>query len=902
MEKPGSCAGCPLEVLGRGFVPASIPSGPISLMGVGEAPGATEVTLGRPFVGKSGFFLDRLFRMAGLTRDTWAFHNTLSCQPPNNILRDAPYRDNAIFQCRPNLERSIDRVQPKVLVAFGDTALERLTGKRGIQRYRGFWLIGPRNIPVMPTFHPAYLLPGRTQEELRKDRPSRFIGTVLWDLRRAAKVATSPAPFVRMKQDYLIDPPPSVFKDWALGYQNQLANKGPALLLTDDIETPGKAPKASQQIPMLQQPIIRIGFSFEAGNAVTVPWTAEYLETIVALLQTPGASTGWNSWGFDNPVLEYNLGRPFLRGPHWDMMRAWHVLNSDVPKDLEHVASYFTDLFPWKDLKGTDPGPYNATDADAQIRISYGVREGLQPKGQWDVFERLVAGIFPFLKEAGERGLPIDIEAQAELQKELETELAADFITSQEAVPANFFKEKLYVRKPDRTCTEVTITKEVSFCSCGKEKPTVVHYKATKTRPACDGTPATQPMQVQAWRALADLDPSKPLTYLMDQIGECGFNPLSVAQVTAYANSFRHLDLLKASGARIEGLDDNALVLLIKRFGKDHPIYRIVSNIRQKNKKLSTYVIGYKPDEKGLIHTTYNDNPSTLRIGSQDVNTQNVHAEIKRTIRAPKGWCLVEADASAIEALMVGYDARDPAYVRLAAQGIHDFVLARSLGIPWDPPNTLTVTKSKENYARRQVKKKTVHLSSYGGTPYTMKKQEPDTYTTIGMAEAEQRFFFDSCPTIEKWHLRTRAIVARTHVLINPWGFHQYFYEVFDGDGPGEDFNRCLGAGPQSNAAFVMRENLLLLKDSAWAEFAGANCNTHDSLGLIVPVEKRDAAMDYLLSLMTRPIPQLDGLRIGSEAKYSADGGTWAEMLPGPTVRFDDPLALSGWHRELEAV
>lgn len=901
LTKPSTCAGCSLETLGRGYVPAVAPAG-ATILAVAEAPGATEASLGRPLVGRSGVFLDKLCKMAGIDRSTWAVHNVISCQPPGNVLRGAPYRDRAIYQCGPNLEAVIDQVTPKIIVAFGDTALERLTGNTGIQRYRGFWMIGPRGIPTISTFHPAYLLPGRTEGELRKDRPSRFIGAVLWDLMRAAEAAALPGGWRRLTTRYLVNPEPSVFADFVTAYENQLANRGPELMLTYDIETPGKAPKGQQQVPMLSQPIIRISFAFESGWSVSVPFDIRYMALILRLLRSTGITTGWNSWSFDNPVLRQQLSEDFLRGPHYDMMRAWHVLQSDLPKDLEFVASFFTDLFPWKHLNRNEPGLYSAIDSDAQIRISYGVRGALQPKNQWDVYLRLVAEIQPFLATAGRRGLPIDVEAQQALQTELETDLKREFIASQADVPARFYQRKIYVRKPERTHAEIPVNRDQKICSCGFENPTIVHYRGTKKKPPCTGAPGTRSVPTIGYLAIADLNPENPLASITDEIGECGFNPLAVPQVTAYAAEYRHLDLLRSSGTKVDGLDDTVLGALIKRFGKDHPIYARVQTIREKNKKLGTYVLGYKPDADGRIYTRYNDNPSTLRLGSQDVNTQNIPDDIKKTIRAPRGWTFVEVDSAAIEAVMVGLAARDAQYVVLASKGVHDFVNCKANGIAFD---ALGIERSKNEFAAtRKVKKMTVHLSNFGGTPRTMRRQAPEVYLTEKQAFDEQQFYFEVCPRIREWHTEVRMMTARTHVLINPWNFHQYFYEVFDGSGPGEDFNRCLGAGPQSMAAMFMRENLGLLSRSEWAQFAGANVSTHDSLGLLVPTFMKTEARKFLLRIMTRPVPQLDNVRIGAEAKESADGGVLASVKLHPegmrvveTIRFDDPLELSTWHR-----
>jgi uracil-DNA glycosylase family 4 len=896
MSKPDSCRGCPLYTSGTGFVKPVTPPG-ARLMLVGEAPGESEARLGVPFSGTSGLFLDRLLKRTDIDRSHVAFHNVLSCRPPGNQLRGMPWAEDAIYRCRRYLDEAIDRVKPQVLVALGDTALGALTERRGIQKHRGFIFLGPRSIPVIPTFHPSYLLPGRTQGELAKDRPTRFTVATLWDLMRAKDMATSGEPFRRLPQRYLVDPSPGSFTEWARGYQNAWTNRGPAVLLTTDIETPGK--QAPNPGPILEQPITRISFAFEAGVAVSVPWRFDYEASIRALLGTPGPTTGWNSFGFDLPILEHALGEPPLRGPHYDMMRAWHVLQSDLPKGLEFVASFFSDLLPWKHLSGTEPGLYSATDSDAQIRISYGVREALQPNGQWDLYRDLVMGIAPFLKACGQRGLPVDVEAQTLLEAELTESLKERVLRVQSLVPEALRASKIYVKAPKERPFEAFETRVlIKMCSCGALKPTAVHYRATKTRPACSGTPGLVEGPALRYRALPRDPEGLSLEALQDDIAETGFNPLSLQRVTAYAETYRHLGLLRASGLPTDTLDDTVLGRLEKRFGKDHPLYGEVRAIRELTKKRSTYVLGYKPDARGRIVTTFNDNPSTLRLGSQDVNLQNVHADIKRTIRAPKGWSFVEADSSAIEALMVGLCAQSPSYVRLAAQGVHDFVLAQALGIPWEPPVTLRVTKARENKGARDVKKKTVHLSNFGGTPRTMRLQAPDTYVSEGMAAREQGFYFEVCPEIRDWQNRTRLQVARTGSLVNPWGFTQYFWAVYDGASKGPDFNRCLGAGPQSMAALFMRESLDRLRDSEWAEFACGNVSIHDSIGLLVPSGEAERAANYLLELLTRPVGTLDNLRIGAEAKIGKTGGTWADLQEYRTIRFEDPLLLSSWHRQ----
>ena len=129
-------------------------------MFVGEGPGADEDRKGEPFVGRAGKKLDEMIASIGLSRDEVYIANIVKCRPPNN--RD-PERDE-IETCVPYLIRQIEAIAPKAIVALGSPAAKTLLGTRtGITRLRGQWHEF-RGIPVMPTFHPAYLLRAYTRE------------------------------------------------------------------------------------------------------------------------------------------------------------------------------------------------------------------------------------------------------------------------------------------------------------------------------------------------------------------------------------------------------------------------------------------------------------------------------------------------------------------------------------------------------------------------------------------------------------------------------------------------------------------------------------------------------------------------------------------------------------------
>jgi len=133
------------------------------LMIVGEGPGADEDAQGEPFVGRAGQKLDEMIRAIGLTREQVYIANVVKCRPPGN--RD-PEPDE-VATCSPFLFRQIEAIAPKVIVALGSPATKTLLGtKSGITALRGKWGWF-RGIPVMPTFHPAYLLRAYTVENRR---------------------------------------------------------------------------------------------------------------------------------------------------------------------------------------------------------------------------------------------------------------------------------------------------------------------------------------------------------------------------------------------------------------------------------------------------------------------------------------------------------------------------------------------------------------------------------------------------------------------------------------------------------------------------------------------------------------------------------------------------------------
>ncbi len=147
------CIACDLARTRTRTVPGHGPQRP-QLMFIGEAPGEEEDRQGLPFVGRSGALLTRMIQRLGLSREEVFIANILKCRPPGNRKPTSTEQQT----CRPFLERQIATLSPAVLVTLGGTALQGLLQiETPISRARGVWHTY-RGIPVMPTYHPSYLL------------------------------------------------------------------------------------------------------------------------------------------------------------------------------------------------------------------------------------------------------------------------------------------------------------------------------------------------------------------------------------------------------------------------------------------------------------------------------------------------------------------------------------------------------------------------------------------------------------------------------------------------------------------------------------------------------------------------------------------------------------------------
>jgi uracil-DNA glycosylase family 4 len=172
------------------------------LMLIGEGPGETEDRLGRPFVGRAGELLDKMMGAIGLAREEIYICNTVKCRPTFDDgvrLRNRAPTPDEMRNCRPYLDQQIDIVKPEVILCLGSPSAKSFLGdKFSITKQRGIWFEGPNGIPLIATFHPAYILRMTGGQDLAQ------VKRLVWsDLKKVRARLDEPKP----------KPPPDVIQE-----------------------------------------------------------------------------------------------------------------------------------------------------------------------------------------------------------------------------------------------------------------------------------------------------------------------------------------------------------------------------------------------------------------------------------------------------------------------------------------------------------------------------------------------------------------------------------------------------------------------------------------------------------------------------------------------------------------
>jgi uracil-DNA glycosylase family 4 len=876
LEKPPSCKGCPLDNLGKGFM---IPdgTGENGVVLLAEALGEAEVRRGLPLVGPSGFLLGRALQRVGLKREDFLLLNTIFCQPPFNKFQGMPYKYGAWEHCDSNMDSAIRKLKeqrgdkPIVIVTLGDIPLEKILGVKGVMECRGyvFWSLR-YSCWVVPTLHPAYILRGNFNLQ----------PVLSWDIARAVRIAEQGYQHEDIR--ILEDPSVTEWEDWVNNYD-------PSQPLAFDIETPHKEGKDEDDLDEDDPStiILRVSFANSPTRGVSVPWAPAYMPRIRTLLGSFGEKVVWNA-PYDVPRIQYN--GVDIRGLIRDSMISWHVLNSDLPKKLGFVAPFAWDGLPmWKHLSHERPAFYNGIDAIALWRTDQWVLESLHKQKIWDVYERQVQLVDPILAKMCTKGMLVDQAAKEQLSQTTGDELVRIVEEMQQVVPDSVKPKQIYT-KPREGTIPVGGWKKVKICTlCGKRNVNKKHpcFKNPEILPVEEVVP------VEKWQLTLPFTPSPK-------------------QLVEYAQSKHHY-VYKHYKTGNPTMNEEAITKMMKKYSSD-PLYQLVLDHRGVQKIKGTYVDGLHLGADGRVHGFFSHSPSTLRLSMRSPNLQNqprggddvdpIWKQIRNMFIAAPGSLLGARDYSGIEAVIVGWFAQDPSYIRLAKLGIHAWLCSHLVGHPadlsWSDADLRGYFKQlkKEHDQVYNVAKRVVHLSNYLGTPSKMHEVYPETFSSTKEAEKYQGLYFELAPSIPRWHKSACDQVNKLGYLRCPDGFPHRYWNIYKWertsagwtnrrrDGSmnwGEDAKRMIACGPQHMAAVYVKESLIALGDDPIV-YDYLILTVHDEIMWEAPEKETPVVDERVRTIMERPMVHLPldpswnlgpYLSIGTEGKY---GRRWGEM------------------------
>lgn len=845
---------------------------------VGSSLDTAGLKTGKPFTGRGGLMLQRLLDRKGWKREDFLIDVACRCIPPNNYLKGLYYAKDVTRHCAPNLDLTLTTHKPKVLVALGDVAYERLTGRSGITKERGYvhWS-DHAGAYVIGTYDPDEIVRGN----------ANLSGVFLHDIERALQVAKEG--WTPDRENFLLDPTPQEAGAWAHAYEIALWGN-PEVMLAYDIETPYKSTGADEGELANEEmdasyTLLRIGFSYKEGEALSLPWLPEYYPVIRRLLGSHGPKAGWNL-AYDFPRLDYHGF--VVGGEQWDMMLAWHLLNSDLPKGLAFVATFYCPgRGLWKNLSSAEPARYNAIDAAVTIQIGEGLRRDLKTHRMWDLFRRHIVELDVELSRMSKAGVLVDNAVRLTLSQDFQSKLGEVAGRMQEVIPLSAKANKVYKKTPDMEegiWTTIEEAGEWKECpGCGLKNPTKPHFKTFKKKengPCAGLNPVIVSGMITRSARVLCFKPSK--VGMMRYQAVAGHQPI--------------LDR-KSKSERKDTFDEEALGKLIHKYPHD-PLYPIVLDYRGWERKLGYTGVwdgeswrgGVPIGLDGRVHTTYGHNPSTFRLNSTNPNMQNQDPAVKGMYVAAAGHLLCEIDYSAIEALIVGWLAGSEQYMRLARLGVHDYfnshVLARQgkIGQPgdltWSDPDlkALFADLKLRFEHERDGSKRVVHLSNYCGTPFTMYEKHPELFASRKVAKELQDLYFEVCPDIQKWQTATIDQAEDAGYLRTPFGYLHRFWNVksWKKEGGkwvsswGEDAKRSVAFKPQNTALCIIAEAILHMRNTIVQPCL--RLQVHDSLLSEVKESEMDTVLALKRRIMMRPVPELNGLVVGVEAKV---GRSW---------------------------
>jgi hypothetical protein len=805
------------------------------------------------------------------------------------------------FDYRGTGEPDLGPATPPVIIALGTEALDRVLGISGsvlehrTQGRRGYVEWSPvYNCWAIGTYEPEFIQRGNWY----------LTGVFLSDLQRGLQIAEHG--FRYRPPRTIEDPTPDEFLRWVLELP-------PGAPVAFDIETPGKAKAAEDELDFQDAtPIERLSVSGRPGEGVSIIWADTYRPAIDYLFSLKRDYYVWNR-AFDKPRLESNGLR--FGGPVHDIMYAWHVLQPDLPMNINFVAPGFLPHYErWKFQHYGRPAYYSAVDSAALFDLAEPIFSGLRSTNQYDYYHRHIHQMTDALEEMTKPGVPVDTEARIALSRDLSNAQAEALRKIQTVVPEELIQldpPQGFARTPANTegLKEIRVTVPQKVCGrCGQVGVTKTSHTSKKRDQCYNAEIILEPREITRYARPVPFTPSNKqlLGYCLYQ----GHKPILSEPKPGKAAGFTF---------------DSAAVTQLRKHYPNDPLYPLLQDYKDPEKFLGFIgklnedgeLVGGWPTRNGRLYPIFGHAPATGRLNCKQPNLQQVpndpddpDAQLLRGVFKPEpGTAIVEIDYSAIEAVLVGYFAGDRWFTRLATLGIHDYlnshilarrgIIERPADVSWsDGDLKQYFGELKERFKGPRAQAKTVvYLSLYMGSPYRMVASNPGVFESVKEAKEIQSLLWDLFPRVQRWQWDTTALAADQGYLKGVWGQSRRFYKVWDWkkgyDGwekkPGEQAKEAVNFIIQNCAGGILKEAVLRCRETEPEVFRCIRLLIHDSVFGYFPLEHLENYGAKLERIMREPVLCLpvdpswergEYLSIGTEAKVSYNN--WAETTKAP--------------------
>jgi len=777
------------------------PDGPIParLMIVGEAPGADEVAKGKPFMGASGFELNKMLAEAGLSRSSSFVTNVARVRPDNNDItqfiakakkdvtsRHSQLRDKyvteEILRGVSQLKQEIDLVKPNLIIALGNVPLWALTGRWGITKWRGSMLESDiRPVKVIPTIHPASVLRQWSQR-----------GAVITDLRRAALYVNSPL-YPKPAWDFTIRPSFDVVCRTLHGLIQQADQRDdsqPLLRISFDLET-HSGHIACAGISWTLTQALCIPFMYGTGHY----WTCEQESEIIRLLSfllthrrvavvgqniTYDCQYTWRHWFFIPNVKQ-------------DCMIGWHSVYSDLPKSLAFQASMTCNYYVyWKDEgKFFNPkeGPetlwyYNCEDTVYTDEVGQAQYEIAKQLGLESVYKSQQEFLWPVLRTML-RGVRIDEEKRSKVLLEVQGEI----------IRREQFLEMVLGHKFNEAST-----KQMRALFYDDLKLPTQWTRTTK------GEPSKVTLNDDALQKLAKIEPLvQPLVNAIADIRTMG---IFVDMLTMPLDA----DGRMRCSYNIGGSES----------GKSAPkTFRLSSS---KNAFGSGGNLQTIPSEKSKSLGKAKGRGSIAGLGDP-----YSYPNLREIFVPDPGYTFFDGDLDRADLQVVAWETEDELLKAALRQGA-DIHLVNCYALQGrDPPDLAELVEGHAKYLDhrgplkhlREFSKVFCHATNYVGSARTVASH---TGRTVHEVDRAQKIWFGAHPGIKKWHLRTEDQIRRFRFVENKFGYRWYIFDRVD-----QILPEAVAWIPQSTVSKVINEIWIRL-DRQWDPHIQVLLQVHDSL------------------------------------------------------------------------